>query len=373
MRYLITGVTGQLGHDVAMELYARGGCEILGAGRSETYSGICDDYINKGIPYTKLELTGKKEVFDLFDNFRPDHVIHCASWTKVDAAEWPENRNAVLDANVIATAVLTSACRKYNACLTYISTDYVFGNGDNSAEVLKENSIVCEESVAEAVVRLTEKCAGNRLSDMSTDKFPDQLSDGSYDELASVSDRLCSANFYGRTKLMGELIAATCEKHYIVRVSWSFGVNGSNFVKTMLRLGESRQITPEQELTGASPSPITIVNDQIGRLTYTYDAAGRILDIIGHGLEYGTYHAVNGGGFASWYDIAKVIFDIAGMRVPTVPISAEAYEASVRMAENKKRADRPYNSRLVCEKAENQGLAPMRTWKEALSEYIRAL
>lgn len=353
MRYLVTGVNGQLGHDVMMELNSRGEREILGTGRSEEYSGICDDYVDLELPYEQLDFCSEAAVRRVFEEFRPEQVIHCASWTKVDAAEWQENRNYVLMSNVVGTAILAKACRECGASMTYISTDYVFGSEekDKIAErfprIPHNLFLECDKFIKDL---LAEENVCDHHACCSEGYF------GAYHDLDWV-DELPSPNFYGRTKLAGELIVSRMlERHYIVRVSWSFGVNGTNFVKTMLRLAKNKELK--------------VVDDQIGRPTFTEDAAKRILDIVSGRLEYGLYHAVNSGEFISWYEFAGEIFDIVGSDVKLESVTSDEYESSFKCEPNKPRAIRPANSRIVCERAEAQGLPAMQDWKKALKKYI---
>lgn len=356
---MVTGVNGQLGHDVMMELNRRGEREILGTGRSEEYSGMCDDYVERELRYEQLDFCNEGAVRRVIEEFRPDCVIHCASWTKVDAAEWAENRNYVLMANVVGTAILAEACLRCGASMTYVSTDYVFGSDEK--DTIAERYPRIEHNILLEADQFIKKMTGEHDAHADIDKnngcalrYSGCAAD--YHDLDWV-DALPSPNFYGKTKLAGELmVSRMLEKHYIVRVSWSFGINGTNFVKSMLRLSANKQIK--------------VVDDQIGRPTFTGDAAKRMLDIIGSKLEYGIYHAVNSGDFVSWYEYAEEIFDIAGIDVDLESVTSEEYERSAISATGKKCAARPGNSRIVSKKAEAQGLAPMQDWKRALKEYI---
>ena len=254
MKVLVTGTNGQLGYDVMNELIRRGH-EAVGADRSESKAGF---------QHIQLDITDREKVFEVMRSYMPDAVIHCAAWTNVDAAELPENLEAVRAVNVKGTQNLAEACKEVDAKMIYISTDYVFnGSGDTPWE-------------------------------------PD---DKSYDPL----------NVYGQSKLDGELkVAETLDKYYIVRIAWVFGKNGKNFVKTMLSLAESHDL-------------LKVVNDQIGTPTYTFDLARLLVDMV-ESDKYGYYHATNEGGYVSWADFAAEIFKAAGVNCRVEGVTTEEYE-----------------------------------------------
>ena len=299
MKVLVTGVAGQLGHDVMNELNGRG-IEGIGTDLATAYSGIADGSPVTSMPYVSLDITDREAVFRTIRDLRPDAVIHCAAWTAVDAAEEEENREKVRRINEDGTRNIAEAVREADAKMLYISTDYVFdGQGEEPWD-------------------------------------PD-----------------CKAyaplNVYGQSKLGGELaVAETLEKYFIVRIAWVFGLNGKNFIGTMLRLGETHE-------------ELRVVCDQIGTPTYTYDLSRLLADMIVTD-RYGYYHATNEGGYISWYDFACEIFRQAGMNTRVIPVTTAEYGAS--------KAARPFNSRLNKDKLAANGFAPLPVWQDALSRYL---
>ena len=294
MKVLVTGTSGQLGHDVMLELKSRG-IDALGTDRKG------ED--NPEFKTAVLDITDKDNVEKLLNDYRPDAVIHCAAWTNVDGAEDPANQPAVKKVNVEGTENLAKVCKEIGAKMIYISTDYVF-NGQ-----------------------------GNK---------PWQPDNKNYAPL----------NVYGQSKLDGELaVANTLDKYFIVRIAWVFGKNGKNFVKTMLGVGKNH-------------TEVRVVNDQIGTPTYTPDLARLLVDMI-LSDKYGYYHATNEGGFISWADFTKEIFKQAGIDSKVIPVTTAEYGASV--------AARPFNSRLDKSKLKEAGFAPLPTWQDALSRYLKAL
>ncbi|MBQ6510577.1 dTDP-4-dehydrorhamnose reductase [Candidatus Saccharibacteria bacterium] len=256
MKVLVTGTSGQLGFDVMHELIKRGH-EAIGADLKE------GDFDFKTIA---LDITDKQAVEEVVSSINPDAVVHCAAWTNVDAAEEPENLNIVRAVNVDGTKNLAEACKKVDAKMVYISTDYVF-NGEG------------EE--------------------------PWQPDDKNYAPL----------NVYGQSKLDGELaVSGTLEKYFIVRIAWVFGQNGKNFIKTMLALSDTHD-------------ELRIVSDQIGTPTYTFDLARLLVDMI-ETEKYGYYHATNEGGYISWADFAKEIFKQAGKNTKVIPVTTAEYGLS---------------------------------------------
>lgn len=265
MKVLVTGVAGQLGHDVMNEL-AKRGYNGIGSDIAPEYSGFEDGTAVVSMPYVPLDITDKAQVNKTIIDICPDVVVHCAAWTAVDAAEESENRERVFSVNADGTRNIAEACKDINAKMIYISTDYVFGG--SGTEPWKPDS-------------------------------------QNYNPL----------NIYGESKLRGELaVRDILEKYFIVRIAWVFGVSGGNFVKTMLKLGKKLDT-------------IRVVNDQIGTPTYTYDLARLLVDIA-ETDKYGCYHATNEGGYISWYDFACEIFKQAGYNTNIVPVSTEEYGAS---------------------------------------------
>jgi len=293
MKVFVTGVAGQLGHDVVNELVRRGHTAI-GSDLAPQYSGIA-------CPYVSLDITDKAAVTKALTVIAPDAVIHCAAWTAVDLAE--EKQVAVRAINADGTKNIAEVCEALDCKMLYISTDYVFdGQGDT----------------------------------------PWQPDCKDYKPL----------NVYGQTKLEGELaVAETLEKYFIVRIAWVFGLNGKNFIKTMLNVGKNHDT-------------VRVVNDQIGTPTYTYDLSRLLADMI-ETEKYGYYHATNEGGYISWYDFTCEIFRQAGYCAKVVPVTTAEYGQS--------KAARPFNSRLDKSKLTEMGFKPLPTWQDALSRYLKEL
>ena len=284
MKVLVTGVNGQLGHDVVNELTKRGHNAV-------------------GVDIDEMDITDKKCVDDVIGKTNPDAVIHCAAWTAVDLAEEAENIDKVRAVNAYGTKYIAQSCRALDCKMIYISTDYVFDGQGNE---------------------------------------PWQADCKDYAPL----------NVYGQTKLEGELaVAGTLDKYFIVRIAWVFGVNGKNFIKTMLNVGKTHDT-------------VTVVNDQIGTPTYTYDLARLLVDMI-ETEKYGYYHATNKGGYISWFDFAKEIYAQAGYSTQVKPVSTAQYGIS--------KAKRPFNSRLDKSKLLQNGFTPLPTWQDALSRYLKEI
>ena len=301
MKVFITGVAGQLGHDVVNELEQRG-YESIGSDIAEQYSGIQDHSAVTDILYVQLDITDKDAVRKTIEVVHPDVIIHCAAWTAVDAAEDEENQEKVDAINHLGTQYMAEAAKAVDAKMVYISTDYVF--------------------------------------------------DGQGERPWNPDDKVFAPlNVYGKSKLDGEMaVVNILKKYFIVRIAWVFGLNGNNFIKTMLRLGKER---------GA----VSVVNDQIGMVTYTYDLARLVVDMI-QTKEYGTYHATNSGDFISWYDFAKEIFKQAGMDVPVTPVDSSAFPA---------KAKRPKNSRMNQSELDKHGFNRLPDWHDALARYLKEL
>lgn len=261
----VTGVNGQLGHDVMNELAKRGYTGI-GSDLAPAYSGIADGSAVTTMPYLSLDITDQKAVQKTISRVHPDAVIHCAAWTAVDLAEDDDKIAKVRAVNASGTQYIASACKAIDCKMVYISTDYVFdGQGTT----------------------------------------PWQPDCKDYKPL----------NVYGQTKLEGELaVANTLEKYFIVRIAWVFGQNGKNFIKTMLNVGKTHDT-------------VRVVNDQIGTPTYTLDLARLLVDMI-ETDKYGYYHATNEGGYISWYDFTCEIFRQAGCTTKVIPVTTAEYGLS---------------------------------------------
>lgn len=300
MKYLVTGVNGQLGHDVMNELHKRGFAAV-GSGSVSAYAGVADDSAVMTMPYVSLDITDKAAVEEKVAAIRPDVLIHCAAWTNVDAAEDTENIKRVRKVNIDGTQNIADACKKVGSKMLYISTDYVFGGQGDT---------------------------------------PWQPDCADYQPL----------NVYGQSKLEGELaVANTLDKFFVVRIAWLFGLNGKNFIDTMLRVGRMHD-------------EVRVVNDQIGTPTYSRDLARLLVDMC-QTDKYGYYHATNEGGYISWYDFCCEIYRQAGINTKVLPVSTEEY------GQNK--AARPFNSRLDKSKLKEKGFEPLPDWKDALARYLK--
>mgnify|MGYP000853346349 CR=1 FL=1 len=248
-----------------------------------------------GVDKEEFDLTNEKETKEFIRSYRPDVIVHCAAYTAVDKAE--DEKEICHAVNVLGTRYVAEACKEIDAKMVYISTDYVF--------------------------------------------------DGEKNEPYEVDDKPNPINYYGLTKYLGEReVQNILKKYFIVRISWVFGKNGSNFVKTMLRLGQERK-------------EIRVVCDQVGSPTYTYDLAKLICEMI-RTDKYGIYHATN-EGYCSWYEFACEIFKAAGMDVKVIPIKSDEYPT---------KAKRPKNSRLSKNRLEFMGFNLLPHWRDALERYI---
>jgi dTDP-4-dehydrorhamnose reductase len=313
MKVLVTGVAGQLGHDVMNEL-AKRGYEGIGSDLAEQYTGMDDGSPVAKMPYVSLDITNSAQVSRVIQDLQPDVVVHCAAWTAVDAAEDEENRAKVEAVNVTGTENIAKVCADVGAKMVYLSTDYVFdGQGTEPWQ-------------------------------------PDQKD-------------FKPLNVYGQTKLAGEeAVRKYLTKYFIVRIAWVFGINGHNFIKTMLKVGKTHD-------------EVRVVNDQIGTPTYTYDLARLLVDMI-ETDRYGTYHATNSElaedngfgtktGYISWYDFTREIYRQAGYTTKVTPVTTEEYGLS--------KAKRPFNSRLDKSKLAANGFKPLPDWTDALSRYLKIL
>ncbi|MDO4272826.1 MAG: dTDP-4-dehydrorhamnose reductase [Eubacteriales bacterium] len=279
MKVLVTGVKGQLGHDVMNELAKRG------------YEGV-------GVDVEEMDITDSAAVERVMRMAGVDKVMHCAAWTAVDAAE--DQVELCRKVNALGTENIAKMCKELDLPMVYLSTDYVF-DGE-----------------------------GTRPWEPDDERHP--------------------LNVYGQTKYEGELaIEKYLDKYFIVRIAWVFGVNGKNFIKTMLKLSENHDT-------------ITVVNDQIGSPTYTYDLARLLVDML-ESDKYGRYHATN-EGLCSWYEFAQEIFRQAGKDVKVVPVSSEEYPA---------KAKRPHNSRMNKDKLDEMGFTRLPSWQDALSRYLKEI
>ena len=308
MKFFVTGVGGQLGHDVMNELSSRGH-EGVGSDIAPSYSGIADGTPVTTMPYVQLDITDSQAVSRVIEETAPDVIVHCAAWTAVDLAEDEDKIAKVRAINVGGTENIARACRKIDAKMIYLSTDYVF-NGQGTTPWEPD----CKD----------------------------------YQPL----------NVYGKTKLDGELaVSSLLEKYFIVRIAWVFGANGNNFIKTMLNVGKTHDT-------------LRVVNDQIGTPTYTFDLAVLLCDMA-ESSKYGYYHATNEGGYISWYDFTKEIFRQAAElghteysedRLTVLPVTTAEYGLS--------KAARPFNSRLDKSKLAANGFSPLPTWQDALHRYL---
>ena len=295
MKVFVTGVGGQLGHDTILELEKRG-YEGVGSDIQPNYSGVGE----LTVPYVQLDITDEKAVKEIVEQIQPDVIIHCAAWTAVDAAEEEENINKVHAINAFGTQYIAEAARAVDAKMVYISTDYVFdGQGERPWE-------------------------------------PD---DKCYAPL----------NVYGQSKLEGEMaVSSILDKYFIVRIAWVFGLNGKNFIKTMINVGKNHDT-------------VRVVNDQIGIPTYTLDLSRLLVDMV-ETDKYGYYHATNEGGYISWYDFCCEFYKQYGLATRVIPVTTAEYGLS--------KAARPFNSRLDKSKLVEAGFEPLPDWKDAIKRYL---
>ena len=302
MKVFVTGVGGQLGHDVMNELHKRG-YEGIGSDIQPQYSGVQDGSAVTEMAYLPMDITDRETVMNVISSVRPDVVVHCAAWTAVDLAEDDDKIEKVRAINVNGTQNIADVCRPLDCKMVYLSTDYVFdGQGEK----------------------------------------PWQPDCKDYKPL----------NVYGQTKLEGELaVANTLEKYFIVRIAWVFGLNGKNFIKTMLNVGKKYDT-------------VRVVNDQIGTPTYTLDLSRLLVDMI-ETEKYGYYHATNEGGYISWYDFACEIFRQAGYSTTVSPVTTEEYGLS--------KAARPFNRRLDKSTLVQAGFEPLPLLQDALIRYLKEI
>ena len=267
------------------------GYDVMNELAKRGYEGI-------GVDVQEMDITDAQAVDRVITESGVDKVIHCAAYTAVDAAE--DNVDLCRKVNAQGTENIAKVCKKLDIPMLYLSTDYVFdGEGTRPWE-------------------------------------PD--------------DKRDPLNVYGQTKYEGELaIEENLDKYFIVRIAWVFGVNGKNFIKTMLKLAENHDT-------------ITVVNDQVGSPTYTYDLSRLLVDMIDTD-KYGRYHATN-EGLCTWYEFAVEIFRQAGISVNVVPVTSEEFQA---------KAKRPHNSRLNKDKLDEMGFKRLPSWQDALSRYLKII
>lgn len=302
MRIFVTGVGGQLGHDVMNELAHRGH-EGIGSDIAPAYSGVQDGSAVCTMPYVSLDITDANAVTQVISQIKPDAVIHCAAWTAVDLAEDVDKVEKVRAINAGGTLHIAEACKQLDCKMIYISTDYVF-NGQGQTPWTPD----CKD--------------------------------------------YAPLNVYGQTKLEGELaVSQTLQKYFIVRIAWVFGLNGKNFIKTMLNVGKNHDT-------------VRVVCDQIGTPTYTLDLSRLLIDMA-ETEKYGYYHATNEGGYISWYDFTCEIFRQAGYSTKVLPVTTAEYGLS--------KAARPFNSRLDKRKLIENGFTPLPAWQDALRRYLKEI
>lgn len=301
MNFFVTGVCGQLGHDVVNEIVKRG-CDVTGSDIQREYNGVSDGSPVTRAAYVSLDITDGEAVRRAITDAAPDVVIHCAAWTAVDAAEDPENRNTVFAVNEGGTMNIAKVCKELDCKMIYISTDYVF-SGEGSEPWLPD----CKD--------------------------------------------YAPLNVYGESKLRGELaVSSMLEKYFIVRIAWVFGLNGKNFIKTMINVGKTHD-------------SVRVVCDQIGTPTYTLDLARLLVDM-SESEKYGFYHATNEGGYISWYDFCVEFYRQYGLNTQVIPVTTQEYGLS--------KAARPFNSRLDKGKLRESGFEPLPTWQDAVSRYLKS-
>ena len=299
MKVLVTGAGGQLGHDVMEELADRG-IEGVGTYLAEDEPGVVMGIHGGRMPGFLMDITDTDEVRDSILRERPDAVIHCAAWTQVDSAE--DKPEACRRVNAFGTENIARICGELHIPVMYFSTDYVFDG------------------------------TGTRPWQPGDERHP--------------------LDVYGQTKAEGEIaVQKYCEHYFILRIAWVFGVNGRNFVKTMLKLAKTHDT-------------VRVVSDQIGNPTYTPDLARLVVDMIVTD-RYGIYHVTNEGEPISWYDFTKAIYRIAGVdNVTVLPVTSEEYGA---------KAKRPSNSRMDRSAVPANGFKPLPHWGDAVTRYIEVL
>ena len=300
MKSFITGYKGQLGYDIARELLKRGENDIIVSDRGELDKEIDVRALNlketRNLDFKALDITNSEEVLKLIEEIKPEVIYHCAAWTNVDGAE--DNYDLCYNVNVNGTKNLVEAAKKVGAKIVYISSDYVF--------------------------------------------------DGTKEGLYTEDDKVNPLNAYGKTKYLGEEEARKYDKHFIVRISWVYGINGKNFVKTMLSLSDKYDT-------------LTVVDDQIGSPTYTPDVSRLLVDLVNTD-KYGTYHGTN-ENYCSWAEFARKIFEVNNKKVTVKGVTTEEYYRGKTIAQ------RPLNSKLSKDKLKENGFELLPTWEDALVRY----
>ena len=285
MKFFITGIGGQLGHDIEIELKKRGYTDIMAPRASE------------------VDITNRDKVMEVINEYRPDVIFHCAAWTAVDKAE--EMEQECYNVNVVGTKNITDASIGVGAKILYMSTDYVF--------------------------------------------------DGKKDGIYTEEDKVNPMSVYGKTKFEGEEEVRRNPNHYITRISWVFGINGNNFIKTMLKLSDNHD-------------KLTVVSDQVGSPTYTKDLA-KLLVEMSLTDKYGTYHVTN-EEYCSWAEFADYIFKSNNKNTEVIPVTTDEYYKGKDMS---KIATRPFNSKLDKSKLSNNGFDRLPSWKDATDRYCQEL
>ena len=285
MKFFITGIGGQLGHDIEIELKKRGYTDIMAPRASE------------------VDITNRDKVMEVINEYRPDVIFHCAAWTAVDKAE--EMEQECYNVNVVGTKNITDASIGVGAKILYMSTDYVF--------------------------------------------------DGKKDGIYTEEDKVNPMSVYGKTKYLGEEEVRRNPNHYITRISWVFGINGNNFIKTMLKLSDNHD-------------KLTVVSDQIGSPTYTKDLA-KLLVEMSLTDKYGTYHVTN-EEYCSWAEFADYIFKSNNKNTEVIPVTTDEYYKDKDMS---KIATRPFNSKLDKSKLSSNGFDRLPSWKDATDRYCQEL
>lgn len=305
MKFFVTGANGQLGYDVICELYHRN-FEFVGSDKDQKFRSFYSNRIESTIildNYVQLDIENKNDVSRTIEKYKPNVVIHCAAWTAVDLAEDSHNYKKVKSINANGTKNIAEICQKLNCKMIYISTDYVFdGKGDDP-----------------------------------------------WDPDCKIFNPL---NYYGKTKLEGEIeVINLLKKYFIVRIEWLFGMNGKNFVKTMLDLGEKN-------------TEVKVVCDQFGTPTYSYDLSKLLIDM-SETDKYGIYHITNEGDYISWYEFCLEIYRQCGLKTKVIPITSDEYKFSV--------AIRPKNSRFDRKKLQKNNFNLLPPWKDALKRFLKEI
>ena len=361
MKFFVTGVSGQLGHDVMNELIGRG-YEAVGSDLQPSYGGVQDGSAVCAAPYVSLDITDADAVSKVIAEADPDAVIHCAAWTAVDAAEDADKVDRVRAINAGGTRNIAQAVKKINTERKSISFQAAGKPGAAFREAGKQPAQAGK--LAGGCSGEPEECHPGREAGESSGNSAvkpckmtyistDYIFDGQGTDPWKPDCRdYAPLNVYGQTKLEGEQsVAETLSEYFIVRIAWVFGLNGKNFIRTMLKIGKTH-------------GEVRVVDDQIGTPTYTLDLARLLVDM-NETEKYGYYHATNEGGYISWYEFTKEIYRQAGYSTKVTPVTTEEYGLS--------KAKRPFNSRLDKSKLAENGFRPLPTWQDALRRYLAVL